>query len=523
MMSLRTILGTTVVSLILVGPLAPGAQAAVPAGQLMFSLGGVKAVDADGVGRRLRRGAKVFSGDTINTASNGRAQVRFSDGSFVSLVPNTEFEIEDYAFGEEAEEERGFFKLLKGGLRTLTGKIGKKFRKNYKLATPVATIGIRGTWLRAVLSDIDGHLDVSVGFDPDDPSGIVITNDAGELELEQGESARVDSPDTPPERAEGGVVLAVTPPPAVEPNFSEGDVEQVAFADTTAAAVDTSGVVLSGLIYAQADNATIFPGLQVDRATNVSVVLGSPPVGGIGTEVGTGARVVIAADVDKLLANAAGDPALLAELLTFVNAASPTDIADNLANPSVAMDFFDDGVIQVWRWTGGNLLFIDDEFSSIHSEIDAHTGFQSHHAVALAPANTPLPTIGTATYTFIPGSGTPSTSQDGLTIGTGITGGTLFVEFGPSPFVNLNVNVSHNPTLNLQGFVDIDPSTQTFGNDVGGSAFAFGSGGSCSPSCNAKVAGVIDIVRAGLVGVIEDLNGDLNNDDSIHFAGAFQK
>ena len=520
MMSLRTILGTTVVSLILVGAQAPSAQAAVPAGQLMFSIGGVKAVDAEGVGRRLRRGAKIFSGDTINTASNGRAQLRFSDGSFVSLVPNTEFEIEDYAFGEEAEEERGFFKLLKGGLRTLTGKIGKKFRKNYQLATPVATIGIRGTWFRAALSESDGHLDVSVGFDPDDPSGIVVTNDAGEIELDQGENARVDSADTPPERAEGGVVLAVAPPPAVEPAFSEGNVEQVALADTTAA-VDTTGVVLSGLIYAQADNATIFPGLQVDRATNVSVVLGSPPVGGIGTELIGGARVVIAADVDKLLANAAGDPALLAELQTFVNAASPADLAANRANPSVAMDFFDDGVIQVWRWTGGNLLFIDDEFSGIESEIDAHTGFQSHHAVALAPANTPLPTMGTATYTFIPGSGTPSTSQDGLTIGTGITGGTLDVEFGPSPNVQLNVSVSHNPTLNLQGFVDIDPSTQTFGNDVGGSAFA--TGGSCSPSCNAKVAGVIDTGRAGLVGVIEDLNGDLNNDDSIHFAGAFKK
>ena len=125
-----------------------------------FSVGQVSARDAAGVARPLLKGSRLYTGDTVLTAM-GRAQIRFSDGGYTSLQPDTEFRIDEYDFdGSESESSRGFFSLLKGGLRTITGVIGRLNKKAYKLVTPVATIGIRGTEYLAVLG---GSLTVHVG------------------------------------------------------------------------------------------------------------------------------------------------------------------------------------------------------------------------------------------------------------------------------------------------------------------------------------------------------------------------
>lgn len=48
---------------------------------------------------------------------------------------------------------RAFLSLLKGGFRAVSGSIGKLNREEYRIVTPVATIGIRGTDYFAVLCD----------------------------------------------------------------------------------------------------------------------------------------------------------------------------------------------------------------------------------------------------------------------------------------------------------------------------------------------------------------------------------
>ena len=46
---------------------------------------------------------------------------------------------------KEDGTERGFFSLLKGGFRSITGLIGRGNKDHYGIRTPSATIGIRGT------------------------------------------------------------------------------------------------------------------------------------------------------------------------------------------------------------------------------------------------------------------------------------------------------------------------------------------------------------------------------------------
>jgi len=88
-------------------------------------------------------GALVQAGDTLITGINGRVQLRFSDGSLISLQPRSEFRIDDYRF--DMQQQRGFFSLVRGALRTISGAVGKRDPDDYRMTTPTATIGIRGT------------------------------------------------------------------------------------------------------------------------------------------------------------------------------------------------------------------------------------------------------------------------------------------------------------------------------------------------------------------------------------------
>ncbi len=114
-------------------------------GHVVISVGKMQASNR-GTFRKLIRNSKVYKGDTITTASSSYTQVRMKDGALLSLRPNTELVITDYNFnGKEDGSERSFMELVRGGFRTITGYIGHKNKRNYRVKTSVATIGIRGT------------------------------------------------------------------------------------------------------------------------------------------------------------------------------------------------------------------------------------------------------------------------------------------------------------------------------------------------------------------------------------------
>lgn len=130
-----------------------GAVAADSPARVEFSIGRVTAVDADGTRRALRKGATINVGESVVT-QRGRVHLRFSDGGYISLKPNTEFRVDEYRFEEkEVSTSRSFFNLVRGGLRAITGLIGKSDRKSYRMRTPAATIGIRGTIFEADLGN----------------------------------------------------------------------------------------------------------------------------------------------------------------------------------------------------------------------------------------------------------------------------------------------------------------------------------------------------------------------------------
>ncbi|MEG3637804.1 FecR family protein [Magnetococcus sp. PR-3] len=159
-------------------------QAAVQAGRVLFMVGKATATDGQGQTRTLKRGEPLRDGDQIETGSGATVQIRFRDGATTALYSDTTFEIEAYRYEKPGDPKRkAFFKFKKGLLRTISGHIGKIEHARYRMETPVAVIGIRGT---EYLAEVEKALTVSVV-----QGAVEIENEAGILRVEPGQNGWV--------------------------------------------------------------------------------------------------------------------------------------------------------------------------------------------------------------------------------------------------------------------------------------------------------------------------------------------
>jgi len=124
---------------------ASSAYAAV-AGHVQFVNGEVQITTPTGQTRMAQKGDAINEGDTLTSAQKASAQIKMQDGGFVAVRPDTQLKFDQFVFaGKEDGNEKSFFSLFKGGFRAVTGLIGRINKQNYRITTPAATIGIRGT------------------------------------------------------------------------------------------------------------------------------------------------------------------------------------------------------------------------------------------------------------------------------------------------------------------------------------------------------------------------------------------
>lgn len=124
---------------------ASSAYAAV-AGHVQFVNGEVQITNPAGQTRMVQKGDAINEGDTLTSAQKASAQIKMQDGGFVAVREDTRLKFDQFVFaGKEDGSEKSFFSLFKGGFRAVTGLIGRVNKQNYKITTPAATIGIRGT------------------------------------------------------------------------------------------------------------------------------------------------------------------------------------------------------------------------------------------------------------------------------------------------------------------------------------------------------------------------------------------
>ncbi len=202
-------------------------QAAGPAGEITHLSGLLTAKRADGSSRVFAVKSQVQEGDTLSTEQETYARIKFADGSEVVLRPASQMKVSAYRYEKDKpENDNVLLSMFKGGLRAVTGLIGKRNRGAVNFATNSATIGIRGTHFGALIcqNDCAGivtatgkppanglHIDVTDG-------AVVVRNDAGQQQLNSGQFGYVSGPSSAPAVTPAQEGIKVTMPLAISQN-----------------------------------------------------------------------------------------------------------------------------------------------------------------------------------------------------------------------------------------------------------------------------------------------------------------
>ena len=117
------------------------------AGKIQFVAGEAKIINDKQAERAASKGEILNQGDSIVTGATGSVQVLLEDGGLLAVRPNTQMKIDAYAYSGKADDanNKSFFSLGKGTFRSITGAIGQNNKQAYRVSTPTATMGIRGT------------------------------------------------------------------------------------------------------------------------------------------------------------------------------------------------------------------------------------------------------------------------------------------------------------------------------------------------------------------------------------------
>lgn len=114
-------------------------------GEVTTLIGVSSAKSEAGQEATLQRGALVHAGDRIETAAGGHVHIRFIDGGLVSVRPMSRLHIESYRNAGSWGPASIKFTLEAGVMRSVTGQWGEAAKDRFRLNTPVAAIGVKGT------------------------------------------------------------------------------------------------------------------------------------------------------------------------------------------------------------------------------------------------------------------------------------------------------------------------------------------------------------------------------------------
>lgn len=96
--------------------------------------------------RKAAEGMKLYVGDVLKTSAGAHLHMRMVDDAEVSLRPESSLKIVSYDYkAGEPEAVRIRMDILYGTVRSVTGKGGHIAKDRFRMNTPIAAIGVRGT------------------------------------------------------------------------------------------------------------------------------------------------------------------------------------------------------------------------------------------------------------------------------------------------------------------------------------------------------------------------------------------
>lgn len=135
---------------------AGAASAAASVGVITHLSGTVSVKHADGLSKILSVKSELLEGDVLSSEKDTYVRIKFIDNAEVVMRPGTVLKITSYTFKEtDPKSDSATLDMLKGGLRAVSGVIGKRNKEAVSFVTPTATIGIRGTHFGALFCNGD--------------------------------------------------------------------------------------------------------------------------------------------------------------------------------------------------------------------------------------------------------------------------------------------------------------------------------------------------------------------------------
>lgn len=178
---------------------------ALAAGAIATSITGtVQVQTGPSSAKPVRQGDEVRQGDTIFTAGNSSAVLKFDDGQIIALTSNSRMTVTAYQYNPATESGNVLLSLVTGGMRAITGLIGRRTPSQVAYRAATATIGIRGTDGTIATNGTDVVVTVTDGVMTLTQGNLVLTISAGE--------AVFTRPGQQPIRGSIASVLAQLPP-----------------------------------------------------------------------------------------------------------------------------------------------------------------------------------------------------------------------------------------------------------------------------------------------------------------------
>ena len=122
------------------------------------------------------------AGDVIVTQSGGQLVLKLDDGALLLVRDSARVRLETLAAQAELKQPAQVLRIVVGGLRFVTGLIGKQQPAAVRILTPTATVGIRGTDLDVLVREI-AQIDTLPGTYVQVNSGAVVLS-AGDQNVE---------------------------------------------------------------------------------------------------------------------------------------------------------------------------------------------------------------------------------------------------------------------------------------------------------------------------------------------------
>ncbi len=146
------------------------------AGRVVRLKGSASAMQ-DSVPRPLKVDEAIFRGDVISTGREARLEMKMLDDTVVTLGERTVFVVIDYVGG--GPTPKAAMRLIDGVLTLASGAIAAASGGSMRIATEVATVGIRGT--TAWVGKLTDELEIGLLTE----GRVTVENGGGRVELTQ--------------------------------------------------------------------------------------------------------------------------------------------------------------------------------------------------------------------------------------------------------------------------------------------------------------------------------------------------